>query len=362
MEPQMNKSDLHWAKASAETSEWFPEKRYQAQKTWLQSCCLRILKCGPVPQHVAFIMDGNRRFAKKQSVQTIEGHSLGFEKLAETLQWCLDLGITEVTVYAFSIENFKRSREEVDGLMELARKKFLRLLEERDQIMKHGVCIRVIGDLNLLPRDVQEVVAEAMHISQHNTRATLNVCLAYTSRQEMASAVRDVAQGVEEGLLLPSDVSEELLEKCLYTNKSRDPDLLVRTSGEVRLSDFLLWQSGYSVLSFVNVLWPEFSIWHLFAAVLHYQSKYPSVQSAKAEMMLNRRRDVEESDHLCVLSQLECEKDQKCHSASTQTSKSTFNERLSKYASDREARIAKFLADLSKRREAFLLSLLPSRT
>eukprot|EP00057_Strongylocentrotus_purpuratus_P034643 XP_796039.3 PREDICTED: dehydrodolichyl diphosphate syntase complex subunit DHDDS [Strongylocentrotus purpuratus] len=371
MDPDLSKSNEHWIEASAATSEWFPEKQYQAQKTWLQSFCLRVLKCGPVPQHVAFIMDGNRRFAKKKSVQTLEGHSLGFEKLAETLQWCLDLGITEVTVYAFSIENFKRSRQEVDGLMELARKKFLRLLEEKDQIMKHGVCVQVIGDLNLLPRDVQEVVAEAMFISRNNTRATLNVCLAYTSRQEMANAVKEVALGVEEGILEPSDVSEELLEECLYTHRCKDPELLVRTSGEVRLSDFLLWQSGYSVLSFVEVLWPEFSIWHLFAAVLHYQTKYNAVQTAKEAMLDNRRRAVLESDHRCVLAQSNASKetslsDRKETSLSDHiampSNDDAFHKRLSKYRNDRESRIAKFLGALNKRREDFLMSLLPERT
>lgn len=364
MDASSRNSDEHWVEASSATSEWFPEKRYQAQKTWFQSFCLRVLKCGPVPQHVAFIMDGNRRFARKKSVHTIEGHSLGFEKLAETLQWCLDLGITEVTVYAFSIENFKRSQEEVDGLMELARKKFLRLLEEKDQIMKHGVCVRVIGDLTLLPRDVQEVIAEAMFISRNNTRATLNVCLAYTSRQEMANAVKEVALGVEEGILLPSDVSEELIEQCLYTHRCKDPELLVRTSGEVRLSDFLLWQSGYSVLSFVEVLWPEFTIWHLFAAVLHYQTKYNAVQRAKEAMLERRRISVLESDHQCVLEQTNSEKDEtnpeKCIAGSPNND--AFHKRLSKYTSERESRIATFVGSLNERRDKFLVSLLPERT
>ncbi|MEE6526802.1 hypothetical protein FKM82_027672 [Ascaphus truei] len=115
-----------------------------------------------MPKHVAFIMDGNRRYAQKCHVERQEGHSQGFEKLAETLRWCLNLGICEVTVYAFSIENFKRSAEEVEGLMELARQKFSRLLEERDKLEKHGVCIRVLGDLTLLPLDIQKLIAQAV--------------------------------------------------------------------------------------------------------------------------------------------------------------------------------------------------------
>ncbi|KAI1231124.1 hypothetical protein IHE44_0008057 [Lamprotornis superbus] len=202
------------------------------------------MKAGPMPKHVAFIMDGNRRYAQKCHVERQQGHSQGFDKLAQTLRWCLNLGIREVTVYAFSIENFKRSKEEVDGLMDLARQKFSRLLEEQENLKKHGVCIRVLGDLPLLPVDIQELIAQAVLATRNYNKCFLNVCFAYTSRHEISNAVREMAWGVEQGLLEPSDVSESLLDKCLYTNNSPDPDLLIRTSGEVRLSDFLLWQKA----------------------------------------------------------------------------------------------------------------------
>uniref|UniRef100_A0AAA9TB76 Alkyl transferase n=1 Tax=Bos taurus TaxID=9913 RepID=A0AAA9TB76_BOVIN len=216
----------------------------EGELSFWERFCANIIKAGPMPKHIAFIMDGNRRYAKKCQVERQEGHSQGFNKLAETLRWCLNLGILEVTVYAFSIENFKRSKSEVDGLMDLAREKFSRLMEEQEKLQKHGVCIRVLGDLHLLPLDLQELVAQAVQTTKNYNKCFLNVCFAYTSRHEISNAVREMAWGVEQGLLDPSDVSESLLDKCLYTNHSPHPDILIRTSGEVRLSDFLLWQKA----------------------------------------------------------------------------------------------------------------------
>ncbi|XP_054959588.1 dehydrodolichyl diphosphate synthase complex subunit DHDDS isoform X6 [Pan paniscus] len=241
--------------------------------------CANIIKAGPMPKHIAFIMDGNRRYAKKCQVERQEGHSQGFNKLAETLRWCLNLGILEVTVYAFSIENFKRSKSEVDGLMDLARQKFSRLMEEQEKLQKHGVCIRVLGDLHLLPLDLQELIAQAVQATKNYNKCFLNVCFAYTSRHEISNAVREMAWGVEQGLLDPSDISESLLDKCLYTNRSPHPDILIRTSGEVRLSDFLLWQTSHSCLVFQPVLWPEYTFWNLFEAILQFQMNHSVLQT-----------------------------------------------------------------------------------
>uniref|UniRef100_A0A8V0YP34 Alkyl transferase n=1 Tax=Gallus gallus TaxID=9031 RepID=A0A8V0YP34_CHICK len=250
----------------------------EGELTIIERFCANIIKAGPMPKHVAFIMDGNRRYAQKCHVERQQGHSQGFDKLAQTLRWCLNLGIREVTVYAFSIENFKRSKEEVDGLMDLARQKFSRLLEEQENLKKHGVCIRVLGDLPLLPLDVQELIAQAVMATRNYNKCFLNVCFAYTSRHEISNAVREMAWGVEQGLLEPSDVSESLLDKCLYTSNSPDPDLLIRTSGEVRLSDFLLWQTSHSCLVFQSVLWPEYSFWNLCEAILRFQMNYNALQ------------------------------------------------------------------------------------
>lgn len=244
---------------------------HETKLTWLQAAAVRVLKAGKIPTHLAVIMDGNRRFARKQNMQCIEGHLHGFDKLAEVLFWCSELGIMEVTVYAFSIENFKRSKEEVDGLMNLALKKLEHLVKEMDKLHEKGVCVRVLGNLSYLPVEIQRIIADVVLQTQKNTGCYLNVCLSYTSRDEMCNAIQELAAGVQDGLLSPNDITEEALSQALYSRKSKDPDLVIRTSGEVRLSDFLLWQSSHSVLEFVSVLWPEFSIWHLLAAVLWYQ-------------------------------------------------------------------------------------------
>lgn len=210
--------------------------------TWLQRIAVNVLKSGPVPNHIAFIMDGNRRFATKSNLKKAEGHSKGFDKLSETLQWCLDIGIKEVTVYAFSIENFKRSNEEVEMLMSLAREKFSKLLSERDRLHERGVCIRIIGNVKLLADDLQKTIAEAVLLTKDNSTSILNVGFAYTSRDEITHSIQTVARGIEENDLSSKDVTEDLLSNCLYTKNCTPPDLLVRTSGEARLSDFLLWQ------------------------------------------------------------------------------------------------------------------------
>uniref|UniRef100_A0A8C7C063 Alkyl transferase n=1 Tax=Neovison vison TaxID=452646 RepID=A0A8C7C063_NEOVI len=232
--------------------------------------CANIIKAGPMPKHIAFIMDGNRRYARKCQVERQEGHSQGFNKLAETLRWCLNLGILEVTVYAFSIENFKRSKSEVDGLMDLARQKFRRLMEEQEKLQKHGVCIRVLGDLHLLPLDLQELIAQAVQATKNYN----------------------------------NDVSESLLDKCLYTNHSPHPDILIRTSGEVRLSDFLLWQTSHSCLVFQPVLWPEYAFWNLCEAILQYQMNHSMLQKARDMYAEERKRQQLERDQAAVTEQL----------------------------------------------------------
>lgn len=150
--------------------------------------------------------------------------------------------IKEVTVYAFSIENFKRSQEEVDTLMSLAREKFSRLMEEKDKLAEKGVKIRVIGNLKLLPDDLQKSIAQAMLLTKDNDKSILNVAFAYTSREEITNSIKTVVKGVEDDELSRDDLNYSLIDECLYTNKCTDVDLLVRTSGEMRFSDFLIWQ------------------------------------------------------------------------------------------------------------------------
>jgi len=273
---------------------WLPEERFPY--SWWQSLLIKVLRCGALPSHVAFIMDGNRRFARQKGVETVEGHIQGFQKLAQTLQWCHDLGITQVTVYAFSIENYKRPQAEVDTLMNLARDKFRRLIGEADRFAEAGVRVCVLGNVGLLPDDLQDLIAQAEQLTKANSKATLNIAFSYTSRDEMTRAVRRLGQAVQQGHIFQSDINPHLVERCLYTcdncsssssssqpsastpDRMTGPDLVVRTSGETRLSDFLLWQSAYSVTHFTQVLWPDLSLWHLLAAVFHYQSNQFYIQ------------------------------------------------------------------------------------
>ncbi|XP_035676288.1 dehydrodolichyl diphosphate synthase complex subunit Dhdds-like isoform X3 [Branchiostoma floridae] len=332
---------------------WIREETPPDENTWserFRKFCANVLKTGPIPKHVAFIMDGNRRFARKKGMDRAEGHLMGFEKLAETLKWCRDLGINEVTVYAFSIENFKRSKEEVESLMEIARQKFTRLLQEKDAIMKHGVCIRVLGNLTLLPLDIQRSIAEAMVMSKDNDKAFLNVCFAYTSRHEISNAVEEMAEGVEKGLIRPSDVSESLLDRCLYTSHSPDPHLLVRTSGEVRLSDFLLWQSSFSVLSFMEVLWPEFSFWHLCAAVLHYQRNHQAIMRARDQHNHEREQALRQADYDSVVAELQQEDPDK----TDQLKWASVPSLVRKQETERDRRVQEFLQHLDRKRAKFL--------
>jgi len=257
--------------------------RDQYQYTWLQRLGINVIKVGAIPRHVAVIMDGNRRFAKQSGVAAIEGHTKGFDKLAETLQWCRELGVKEVTVYAFSIENFKRGEKEVEGLLKLAKEKFNVLISEEEKLKKHGVRVKIIGNISYLPEDMQEVIKKAEEITENNTEATLNVAFSYTSREEISHAVQECGRKVQQGDLKPEDIDQELLESQMYTNHSTNPDLLIRTSGETRLSDFLLWQASSSITYFTPVLWPEFSIWHLLSGVFFYQRQKQMLAKLKLE-------------------------------------------------------------------------------
>lgn len=270
---------------TGERRSWFSGAEERKPRPCYERWCGSILKAGALPQHVAFIMDGNRRYAKRKEVSRAAGHLAGFESLAGVLESCLDMGITEVTVYAFSIENFNRSQEEVDCLFDLCREKFGILLEGRQQqlLMENQVCVRIIGDVTMMPKDLQKMLAQVVLNTRSNSRAVLNVCLAYTSRNDMASAVRACAKAVAEGTLVPSDVTDSVISRAMMTNRMPDLDMLLRTSGEVRLSDFLLWESSHSCLVFKKVLWPDFSIWDLYKAILLYQRHKDAIILAKED-------------------------------------------------------------------------------
>ncbi|KAG5443372.1 Dehydrodolichyl diphosphate synthase complex subunit dhdds [Clonorchis sinensis] len=246
-----------------------PEYRYDI----LQKLCMYLVKFGPIPKHVAIIMDGNRRFAASRNMHCSSGHTEGFSKLSETLRWCYDLGVEELSVFAFSVENFNRSQEEISFLFDLAAEKLQELIDKSDTLSSMGVCVRIIGDITMLPTRIQRIASEMMLKTRHNTRLFLNICMAYGGQNELTDAAERIRLGVRNKVLHPSDVNPDLLSQCLYTGHSRPLDLFIRSSGEVRLSDFLVWQAAHSgvVHKFVESYWPNFSLWDLLGAILHYQ-------------------------------------------------------------------------------------------
>ncbi|CBY19334.1 unnamed protein product [Oikopleura dioica] len=239
----------------------------EIKPSWIGRVLTWILRAGEIPHHVAFIMDGNRRFARRTGDAPIHGHKQGFSKLAEVLSWCEMLSIPEVTVYAFSADNFKRPQAEVDGLMTLAREKFLQLLSEQAKLKEKGVRIRMIGEIDLLPADVRQPAAELEQKTRNNNSYTLNICIAYTSRLECVNAAKKLLHAFETSKGLAID--EQLVSKSMYL--SSPPQLLIRTSGEARLSDFLLFQCQKAQICFVAPFWPDFSLYDFLGCLLKYQ-------------------------------------------------------------------------------------------
>ncbi|GJQ72166.1 hypothetical protein Trydic_g3259 [Trypoxylus dichotomus] len=231
-------------------------------------------------------MDGNRRYAKQSDLELGEGHRKGYDKFVDILQWCQDLGVHELTVYAFSIENFKRSPDEVDFLMTLLAEKLNELLKETENLKKKQICIRIIGNITLLPEEIRQLSSKIMDLTKDHKKLICNIAMPYTSRDELTTAAKSIVHGVKSNQIHLDDINEELVSKCLYTNRGTNPDILIRTSGEVRFSDFLLWQCGYSVEYFVDALWPNFTIWHFLALLFRYQRdcvNIPNFQNREVE-------------------------------------------------------------------------------
>ncbi|KAI5967143.1 RER2 [Candida margitis] len=234
----------------------------------------RVIQTGPVPQHVGIIMDGNRRYARNHKIEIKEGHSMGFNTMANILELLYECGVKVATVYAFSIENFNRTSYEIKWLMDLAKSKFTQINQNGLICEEYGVRIKLIGNLKLLPPDVLQILRETEEITKNNTRAVLNVCFPYTSRDEMTHAVKSI---VSESTKDRITVNEETVARHLYTGNSPPLDLLVRTSGTYRLSDFLLWQcvSPDCAVVFVEKLWPEFKPWDMLKILINWSfNKY----------------------------------------------------------------------------------------
>lgn len=176
--------------------------------------------------------------------------------------------------------------------MDLASEKFKKLLEEKDKLMEESVCIRIIGNLSFLPVGLRKLMAEAVLLTKDNNKAILNIAFSYTSRDEIAHSVNAILKGVSKNEIQVEDINEDLISSCLYSHASSNPDILIRTSGEVRLSDFLLWQTGYTQICFTDVLWPEFSLWDLLGLVFKYQRSVKCVNNLQTGVQVNEKDNV----------------------------------------------------------------------
>ncbi len=208
-----------------------------------------------IPRHVAIIMDGNGRWAKRQGKPRLFGHKNGVNSVQEIVECAGDLGVEVLTLYAFSTENWKRPADEVGGLMGLLK---IYLQKELTKMVKNSIRLTCIGDIAKLPKDVRDVLENTMHQTANNTKLTLNLALSYGGRAEMIQAIRQISEEVYNGDLEVSAINEALVDSRLYTADLPDPDLLIRTGGEARLSNFLLWQASYSEIYFTDTMWPDF--------------------------------------------------------------------------------------------------------
>ncbi len=223
-----------------------------------------------IPQHIAIIMDGNGRWAKQQGEERLFGHSVGVESVREALNGCKKLGVKYLTLYTFSTENWNRPKEEIDGLMNLL---VQTIANEVDELNEHGIRLLTIGDDDGLPESCQDELREAKEKTSKNTEFNLILALNYSSRWEIKKSIQLIAESYKEGKINLSDINDELVSSSLTTANYPDPELLIRTSGEHRISNFLLWQIAYSELYFTDVLWPDFKEADLYQAVLAYQKR-----------------------------------------------------------------------------------------
>ncbi|HVL49569.1 MAG TPA: polyprenyl diphosphate synthase [Candidatus Thermoplasmatota archaeon] len=237
-----------------------------------EATLLKEIRQDPVPRHVAIIMDGNRRFAKVAGLDPLLGHEIGRDTLEKVLDWCLEVDVKVLTVYAFSTENFARAPEEVEKLMDLFETNFRKMADDA-RVHKHRIQVRAIGQTDTLPARVQAAIRYAEEKTAGYDAYRYNIAIAYGGRQEILRAVKAIAADAEAGRLRPDDVDEALISKYLYTGDLPDPDLILRTSGEERISNFLLWQLAYSELYFTDVYWPGFRKVDFLRAIRTYQQR-----------------------------------------------------------------------------------------
>lgn len=223
-----------------------------------------------LPKHIAIIMDGNGRWAKEKGRFRIFGHQNGVKAVREVSEGCAELGVEYLTLYAFSTENWNRPRREVNALMTLLVKT---IRNETKTLMDNGIKLDAIGDRSMLPADCVRELEEAMEITKDNNRMTLILALSYSAKWDIVNATKRIASMVKYGKIAEHEINEELIDKTLTTYKYPHPELMIRTSGELRISNFLLWEIAYSELYFTTVLWPDFRKEHLYEAIVDYQGR-----------------------------------------------------------------------------------------
>ncbi|MBD3405857.1 MAG: di-trans,poly-cis-decaprenylcistransferase [Candidatus Lokiarchaeota archaeon] len=246
---------------------------YRLYEYWL----FRQLRKENAPRHVGIILDGNRRYAREHGADAPWfGHRLGAQKVMQVLKILWEAGVSVCTLYTFSMENFQRNEDEVSEIMEIAKEKFGEVVGNPD-VHRHQVRIKAIGRVDLLPEDVQQAITIAEQETAHYDKHILNVAIGYSGRAELVDAVKAISEKIQEGNITPSDIDEAMIEQHLYTEGTPDPDLIIRTSGEERLSGFLLWQSAYSELYFAQIYWPavrRIDIWRALRSYEQRQRRY----------------------------------------------------------------------------------------
>lgn len=235
-----------------------------------ESYLLSLIEKDKLPKHIAIIMDGNGRWAKEKGLPRVAGHRTGMKSVKTAVKLCSELGIKALTLFAFSIENWTRPKREINTLMSILRE-YLR--KETDELHQNKVKLQFIGRTDELPESVQQILKWAVEKTANNTGLILNVALNYSGRADIIDAIKKLIADIENKKCSREDVNEVLFEKYLYTAALPDPDLLIRTSGEMRISNFLLWQIAYTEIYITPTYWPDFSRKHLLSAIIDYQKR-----------------------------------------------------------------------------------------
>jgi len=240
------------------------------------------IDCTKVPKHVAIIMDGNGRWAQQQGEERLFGHQNGIRPIRETMEVCKEIGIQHLTLYAFSTENWRRPTQEVEGLWNLLTQS---ISNEMETLQKNNIRFHVIGNIKALSPEAQQSLQECLTATQNNNAFTLTLALNYGGRNEIVSAAQTLAQQAIEGKIKPEEISEQTFADALMTAQIPDPDLIIRTGGELRISNFLLWQAAYAELYFTPVLWPNFGRQDFCDAIIAFQKRERRLGTTSAQQV-----------------------------------------------------------------------------